>query len=109
MLHPLRIFFTLRFSSTSDRGEHIPEEFDENGMNVEAEVQEDVKDGIKDGLQTFIFSATLSKDLQRNVKKKFRPKGNKKHYKRDQAPATTLGKSLFAPDILLEILPQSIR
>jgi len=109
MFHPLRIFVTPRFSCTAGRGEHIPEEFDENGMNVEAEDQEDVKEGIKDGLQTFIFSATLSKDLQRNVKKKFRPKGNKKHYKRDQAPATTLGRSLFAPEILLEILPQSIR
>jgi ATP-dependent RNA helicase DDX24/MAK5 len=97
MFHPLRIFVTPRFSCTSGRSEHIPEEFDQNGVNVEAEDQEDVKEGIKDGLQTFIFSATLSKDLQRNVKKKFRPKGNKKHYKRDQAPATTLGRSLFAP------------
>ena len=109
MFHPLRIFVTLYFSCTSGRGEHIPEEFDENGMNVEAEDQEDVKEGIKDGLQTFIFSATLSKDLQRNVKKKFRPKGNKKHYKRDQAPATTLGRSLFTTEILLKILLQLIR
>lgn len=109
MFHPLRIFVTSRFSCTSGRGEQIPEEFDENGMNVEVKDQEDVKEGIKDGLQTFIFSATLSKDLQRNVKKKFRPKGNKKHYKRDQAPATTLGRLFFAPEILLGILPQLTR
>ena len=55
------------------------------------EQSEEKKDGIKDGLQTFIFSATLSKDLQRNLKKRFRPKGDKKHYKRDTAPASTLG------------------
>ncbi|KIM46998.1 hypothetical protein M413DRAFT_23303 [Hebeloma cylindrosporum] len=88
----------LRLTLLESKNEHIPEEFDENGMNLEEEDQEDVKEGIKDGLQTFIFSATLSKDLQRNVKKKFRPKGNKKHYKRDQAPATTLDDLLLRLD-----------
>ena len=60
-------------------------------LQMEVQQEEDTKAGIKDQLQTFVFSATLSKDLQRNVKKKFRPKGNKKHYKREQKPATTLG------------------
>jgi len=69
------------------RDEEIPGD-EEQAMGNE---EEDTKEGVKDGLQTFVFSATLSKELQRNVKKKFRPKGNKKHYKRDQKPATTLG------------------
>jgi ATP-dependent RNA helicase DDX24/MAK5 len=75
------------------RDEEIP---DENAADSKlGDMEDDDEDTkpriVKDGLQTFVFSATLSKDLQRNVKKKFRSKGNKKHYKRDQKPATTLG------------------
>jgi ATP-dependent RNA helicase DDX24/MAK5 len=75
------------------RDEEIPDENAADSKLRDMEVDdEDTKPKIvKDGLQTFVFSATLSKDLQRNVKKKFRSKGNKKHYKRDQKPATTLG------------------
>jgi ATP-dependent RNA helicase DDX24/MAK5 len=65
---------------------------------------------VKDGLQTFVFSATLSKDLQRNLKKRFRPKGNKKHYKRDRTPASTLDDLLLRLDFrdpTPEIIDQS--
>jgi ATP-dependent RNA helicase DDX24/MAK5 len=76
--------------SPRSRDDQIPTDFDDiPGDQVDQ--GEDKKEGIKDGLQTFVFSATLSKDLQRNLKKRFRPKGNKKHYKRDPTPASTLG------------------
>ena len=76
--------------SPRSRDDQIPTDFDDiPGDQVEQD--DDEEDGIKDGLQTFVFSATLSKDLQRNLKKRFRPKGNKKHYKRDSKPASTLG------------------
>ena len=78
------------------RDDQIPTDFiDIPGDQVEQ--NDDEEEGIiKDGLQTFVFSATLSKDLQRNLKKRFRPKGNKKHYKRDPAPASTLGMRICA-------------
>ncbi|CAA7264354.1 unnamed protein product [Cyclocybe aegerita] len=53
---------------------------------------------IKDGLQTFVFSATLSKDLQQNFKKKRRFKVSKKHYERDEKPASTLDDLLLRLD-----------
>ena len=75
--------------SPRSRDDQIPTDFNDiPGDQVEQ--GEDDK-GVKDGLQTFVFSATLSKDLQQNLKKRFRPKGNKKHYKRDPTPASTLG------------------
>ena len=76
--------------SLPSRDDQIPKEFDDiPGDKVEQ--SEDKAGEVKDGLQTFVFSATLSKDLQRNLKKRFRQKGHKKHYKRDAAPASTLG------------------
>ena len=76
--------------SPRSRDDQIPTDFDDIPGD-QADQGEDKKEGIKDGLQTFVFSATLSKDLQQNLKKRFRPKGNKKHYKRDPTPASTLG------------------
>ena len=77
-------------TSPRSRDDQIPTDFDDiPGDQIEQ--RKDKNEGIKDGLQTFVFSATLSKDLQRNLKKRFRPKGNKKHYKRDPTPASTLG------------------
>ena len=76
--------------SPRSRDDQIPTDFD-NIPGDQLEQDEGEEKGIKDGLQTFVFSATLSKDLQRNLKKRFRPKGNKKHYKRDPTPASTLG------------------
>ena len=71
------------------REDQIPTEFNDDGEPIH--VEEDLKEGIKkDDLQTFVFSATLSKDLQRNLKKRSRSKGSKKHYKRNEAPASTL-------------------
>ena len=79
------------------REDQIPTEFNDDGEPIHVE-EEDSKEGIKkDDLQTFVFSATLSKDLQRNLKKRSRSKGSKKHYKRNEAPASTLGISLFNP------------
>ena len=75
--------------SPRSRDDQIPTDFDDIPRD-QVEQGEDEK-GVKDGLQTFVFSATLSKDLQQNLKKRFRPKGNKKHYKRDPTPASTLG------------------
>lgn len=64
--------------------------------NEEAE-DEDTKEGILEGdMQTFVFSATLSKDLQRNLKKRYKPKGSKKHYKKEHVPASTLGKKAIS-------------
>ena len=72
------------------RDDQVPTDFDDiTGDQVEQD--DDEEEGIKDDLQTFVFSATLTKDLQRNLKKRFRPKGNKKHYKRDSTPASTFG------------------
>ncbi|KAH9478349.1 ATP-dependent RNA helicase MAK5 [Psilocybe cubensis] len=87
----------LRLTLQESEDDQIPDEFEQKIGDPE-EQEEDAKKDIKDSLQTFVFSATLSKDLQRNVKKKFRPKGNKKHYKRDQAPATTLDDLLLRLD-----------
>ncbi|PPQ66809.1 hypothetical protein CVT26_009656 [Gymnopilus dilepis] len=89
----------LRLTLKETQDEEIPDDTKTNsGAQQKAEDEEDSKRGVKDDLQTFVFSATLSKDLQRNLKKKFRPKGNKKHYKRDQAPATTLDDLLLRLD-----------
>ncbi|PPR00743.1 hypothetical protein CVT24_000797 [Panaeolus cyanescens] len=69
------------------------------GVEGQDEEDEDTKEGILEGgMQTFVFSATLSKDLQRNLKKRYKPKGNKKHYKKDQAPASTLDDLLLRLD-----------
>jgi ATP-dependent RNA helicase DDX24/MAK5 len=76
--------------SFRSRDGQIPTDFDDIPGD-QGDQGEDEEEGIKNGLQTFVFSATLSKDLQRNLKKRFRPKGNKKHYKRDPTPASTLG------------------
>jgi len=65
---------------------------DEDNKRISTSDKEESKDGVKNGLQTFVFSATLSKDLQRNFKKRSRPKSGKKHYKREEKPASTLGK-----------------
>ncbi|KAF8171500.1 ATP-dependent RNA helicase [Pholiota molesta] len=90
----------LRLTLEESKDEEIPDENSADSKLIDMEVDdEDTKPIIvKDGLQTFVFSATLSKDLQRNVKKKFRSKGNKKHYKRDQKPATTLDDLLLRLD-----------
>jgi hypothetical protein len=86
------------------RDDQIPKDFDDiPGDKVEQ--SEDKKGGVNDGLQTFVFSATLSKDLQRNFKKRFRPKGHKKHYKRDAAPASTLGMRTVFFNIIQLSLP----
>ncbi|KAF9557627.1 DEAD-domain-containing protein [Agrocybe pediades] len=86
----------LRLTLLESQDEYIPGDEEQPLGDQNEEV--DTKEGVKDGLQTFVFSATMSKDLQRNVKKKFRPKGNKKHYKRDQKPATTLDDLLLRLD-----------
>ncbi|KAF8965062.1 DEAD-domain-containing protein [Flammula alnicola] len=87
----------LRLTLLEAQDEEIPDENDP-AFGDKQEEEEDTKERIKDGLQTFVFSATLSKELQRNVKKKFRPKGTKKHYKRDEKPATTLDDLLLRLD-----------
>ncbi|KDR80265.1 hypothetical protein GALMADRAFT_223155 [Galerina marginata CBS 339.88] len=87
----------LRLTLQEALDEKIPGDF-EGTVEGQKESEEETKQGVKDALQTFVYSATLSKDLQRNVKKKFRPKGNKKHYKRDQTPATTLDDLLLRLD-----------
>ncbi|KAF9475121.1 DEAD-domain-containing protein [Pholiota conissans] len=89
----------LRLTLEESKDEEIPDENTAAATLGDQENKEDSKEGIvKDALQTFVFSATLSKDLQRNVKKKYRSKGNKKHYKHDQAPATTLDDLLLRLD-----------
>ncbi|KAF9530142.1 P-loop containing nucleoside triphosphate hydrolase protein [Crepidotus variabilis] len=52
----------------------------------------------RDTMQTFVYSATLSKNLQQNLKKRSRPKGNKKHYKRNEKLASTLDDLLLRLD-----------
>ncbi|KAF8814834.1 P-loop containing nucleoside triphosphate hydrolase protein, partial [Phlegmacium glaucopus] len=95
--HFVEVENILRLTLRDTIDDQIPTDFgDLPGDQVEQ--GEDKKEGIKDGLQTFVFSATLSKDLQRNLKKRFRPKGNKKHYKRDAAPASTLDDLLLRLD-----------
>ena len=84
--------------SFRNRDDQIPTDFVDISED-QVEQDEDEEERIKDGLQTFVFSATLSKDLQRNLKKRFRPKGNKKHYKRDPTPASTLGMRLCFSNI----------
>ncbi|KAF9010036.1 P-loop containing nucleoside triphosphate hydrolase protein [Cyathus striatus] len=88
----------LRLTLRESKSDQIPTEFDaaaDATMNLD---DEDTKEGIKDGLQTFVCSATLSKDLQRNLKKRFKPNGGKKHYKKDQAPSSTLDDLLLRLD-----------
>ncbi|KAF5310717.1 hypothetical protein D9619_008153 [Psilocybe cf. subviscida] len=87
----------LRLTLLETKDEAIPD-VEDPSFQMDVQSEDDTKEGIKDQLQTFVFSATLSKDLQRNVKKKFRPKGNKKHYKREQKPATTLDDLLLRLD-----------
>ena len=86
------------------RDDQIPTDFDDIDDIPGDQVEQD-EEGIKDGLQTFVFSATLSKDLQRNLKKRFRSKGNKKHYKRDPTPASTLGmRTVLQYDLLTNLV-----
>ncbi|KAF8155797.1 P-loop containing nucleoside triphosphate hydrolase protein [Crassisporium funariophilum] len=87
----------LRLTLRGTSEDQIQTDFDDLPKDQE-EDEADKKGDIKDALQTFVFSATLSKDLQRNLKKRFKPKGNKKHYKRDTAPASTLDDLLLRLD-----------
>lgn len=88
----------LRLTLRESAEDQIPTEFNDDGEPIHVE-EEDSKEGIKkDDLQTFVFSATLSKDLQRNLKKRSKSKGSKKHYKRNEAPASTLDDLLLRLD-----------
>lgn len=95
----IHLHFLLMLNHLPYRTESIPDELSHSASNEsENDDHSDKNDNTRilprspvDTMQTFVYSATLSKDLQQNLKKKLRPKGNKKHYKRDEKPASALG------------------